>query len=146
MIPSAGHPFNTLYQTYWAGLVNELYSSDARMLTCKMLLTSQDIQDFAFSDQIYIEGTYYRVLEITGFDATRVAPCSVKLIKILTNVADCDDTPTGVNSSGNVTFNNSATDFGSKECCEKYGYIFKPDKAGGNARCTTAGAFIPPSS
>jgi hypothetical protein len=146
MIPSAGHPFNTLYQTYWAGLVNELYSSDARMLTCKMLLTSQDIQDFAFSDQIYIEGTYYRVLEITGFDATRVAPCSVKLIKILTNIADCDDTPTGVNSSGNVTFNNSATDFGSKECCEKYGYIFKPDKTGGNARCTTAGAFIPPSS
>ena len=146
MIPSVGHPFNTLYQTYWAGLVNELYSSDARMLTCKMLLTSQDIQDFQFSDQIYIEGTYYRVLEITGFDATRVAPCSVKLIKILTNVADCDDTPTGVNSSGSVTFNNSATDFGSKECCEKYGYIFKPDKTGGNARCTTAGAFIPPSS
>jgi len=146
MIPSAGHPFNTLYQTYWAGLVNELYSSDARMLTCKMLLTSQDIQDFQFSDQIYIEGTYYRVLEITGFDATRVAPCSVKLIKILTNIADCDDTPTGVDSSGNVTFNNSATDFGSKECCEKYGYIFKPDKAGGNPRCTTAGAFIPPSS
>ena len=146
MIPSAGHPFNTLYQTYWAGLVNELYSSDARLLTCKMLLTSQDIQDFQFSDQIYIEGTYYRVLEITGFDATRVAPCSVKLIKILTNIADCDDTPTGVDSSGNVTFNNSATDFGSKECCEKYGYIFKPDKAGGNPRCTTAGAFIPPSS
>tara|TARA_R100000697_G_scaffold116564_1_gene137260 strand:+ start:413 stop:2659 length:2247 start_codon:yes stop_codon:yes gene_type:complete len=146
MIPSAGHPFNTLYQTYWAGLVNELYSSDARMLTCKMLLTSQDIQDFQFSDQIYIEGTYYRVLEITGFDATRVAPCSVKLIKILTNIADCDDTPTGVDSSGNVTFNNSATDFGSRECCEKYGYIFKPDKAGGNPRCTTAGAFIPPSS
>jgi len=146
MIPNNGHPFNTLYQTYWSGLVNELYSSDARLLTCKMLLTSQDIQDFQFSDQIYIEGTYYRVLEISGFDATKVAPSSVKLIKILTNVADCDDTPTGVNSSGSITFNNSATDFGNQECCEKYGYIFKPDKAGGNARCTTAGVFLPPTS
>lgn len=146
IIPNEAHPFNTLYQTYWAGLVNELYSSDARILTCKMLLTTQDIQDFQFSDQIYIEGTYYRVLEITGFDATQVAPCSVKLIKILTNIADCDDIPTGVSSAGFITFNNSNSDFGSQECCEKYGYIYFPDKAGGNPRCLTAGTFLVPQS
>lgn len=144
IIPNIAHPFNTLYQTYWAGLVNELYSSDARMLTCKMLLTTQDIQDFQFNDQIYIEGTYYRVLEITGFDATQVAPCSVKLIKVLSDIADCDDIPTGVSSGGFVTFNNSNTDFGSQECCVKYGYIYFPDRAGGNPRCLTAGTFPSP--
>jgi hypothetical protein len=146
IIPNIAHPFNTLYQTYWAGLVNELYSSDARILTCKMLLTTQDIQDFQFNDQIYIEGTYYRVLEITAFDATQVAPCSVKLLKILNNIADCDDIPTGVSSAGFVTFNNSGSDFGSEECCVKYGYIYFADKAGSQPRCLTAGTFQVPQS
>lgn len=144
MIPNVVHPFNNLYQKYWVGLINELYSSDARTLTCKMLLTAEDISQFEFNDQIYVEGTLYRVLEIRGYDATQTTPCSVKLIKILGEVADCADTPTGVSSAGFITFNNSNSDFGSQECCEKYGYIYFPDKSGGNPRCLTAGIFVPP--
>tara|TARA_R100001163_G_scaffold2920_1_gene4401 strand:+ start:99 stop:2453 length:2355 start_codon:yes stop_codon:yes gene_type:complete len=144
LIPHQAHPLNGLYYKYWSGYVNELYSSAARILECSMFLTSEDIATFNFNDKIYIEDTYYRILEISGYDATSQAPCRVKLIKVLSSIADCADIPTDVTDEGIITFNGSATDFGNRECCERYGYVFTPDKAGGNSRCRAMGVTIVP--
>jgi hypothetical protein len=138
LIPHEAHPVNGLYYKYWSAYVNELYSSDARILECSMFLTSEDIATFSYNDKIYIEDTYYRILEISGFDATSQAPCRVKLIKVLAGLNDCADIPTDV-TDGVITFNGSASDYGSKTCCEKYGYVWNPDKAGGNSRCRAMG-------
>ena len=140
------HPVNTQYYRYWMGFVNELYSADSRLLTAYVKLTRADIQDFEFSDRIYIKDTYYRILKISNFDATTGGVVKVDFIKILSDVADCADLPTGQITSGAslgaITFNGGATDYGSQACCERYGYVWFPDKAGGNSRCYPS-TFIP---
>ena len=130
MIFHEAHPYQTLYNKYYLGYVNELYSSEARTLDCFMLLTDQDIYDMQWNDKIYIENSYYRILSISGYDATTKTPCSVKLIKILQDVIDCEFTPTGYTLAENIiTFNNSATEYGNKHCCERYGYVWTISKA-----------------
>jgi len=136
------HPVNTQYYRYWMGFVNELYSADSRLLTAYVKLTRADIQDFEFSDRIYIQDTYYRILKISNYDATTGGVVKVDFIKILSDVADCAYLPTGQNSSGAITFNGSVTEFGNQACCERYGYVWFPDKVGGNTRCFPS-TFIP---
>jgi len=140
------HPVNTQYYRYWMGFVNELYSADSRLLTAYVKLTRADIQDFEFSDRIFIQDTYYRILKISNYDATTGGVVKVDFIKILSDVADCADLPTGQRTSGAslgaITFNGGATDYGSQACCERYGYVWFPDKAGGNSRCYPS-TFIP---
>lgn len=134
-IPVVAHPVNSSYYRFWMNYVNELYSADARIVTMHIHLTSADIQDFEFNDKIYIQDTYYRVLRITNYDATQGGSVKVELIRILSDIADCANQPTGLNSSGHITFNNNATNFGDEVCCKRYGYLWFPDKQGGNSRC-----------
>lgn len=131
------HPVNTQYYRYWMGFVNELYSADSRLLTAYVKLTRADIQDFEFSDRIFIQDTYYRILKISNYDATTGGVVKVDFIKILSDVPDCADLPTGQNANGNITFNGVGTDYGSQACCERYGYIWFADKASfpSNPRC-----------
>tara|TARA_R110000744_G_scaffold5263_4_gene18355 strand:- start:587 stop:2833 length:2247 start_codon:yes stop_codon:yes gene_type:complete len=136
------HPVNTQYYRYWMGFVNELYSADSRLLTAYVKLTRADIQDFEFSDRIYIQDTYYRILKVSNYDATTGGVVKVDFIKILSDVADCAYLPTGQNSNGVITFNGSATEFGNQACCERYGYVWFPDKVGGISRCFPS-TFIP---
>lgn len=61
-----------------------------------------------------------------SYDANIEGMVEVELIKILSDVALCDDTPTSYyNRFDVVLFNDSDIsdpDFGSKACCEFYGY------------------------
>ena len=121
------------------GFVNELYSADSRLLTAYIKLTRADIQDFEFSDRIYIQDTYYRILKISNYDATTGGVVKVDFIKILSDVPDCADLPTGQRtyapSLGAITFNGGTADYGSQACCERYGYVWVPDKLYNNPRC-----------
>ncbi len=120
--PIEANPANTLYFEYWAQYVTELYSEEARLLKCTIRLTRQDLNDFEFSDRIYIRDSYYRVLKLS-YDANVEGVCSVELIKELSDIEVCADVPTGFDDRNNViTFNNSGTDYGSRNCCELYGY------------------------
>ena len=126
------HPINTSYHRYWMPYVNELYSSEARLLTAYVKLTRADIQAFEFSDKIYIRNAYYRVLKIANYDATTGGVVRVDFIKVLSDIADCDTIPTGQNSTGEITFDNSSTNYGNQTCCERYGYIWINRKVGAN--------------
>lgn len=129
--PIEANPANTLYFEYWAQYVAELYSEEARMLKCTMRLTRQDLNDFQFSDRIYIRDSYYRVLKLS-YDANVEGVCSVELIKELSDIEVCADVPTGFDDRNNViTFNNSGTDYGSRTCCELYGYQWVQYEDGG---------------
>ena len=120
--PIEANPANTLYFEYWAQYVTELYSEEARLLKCTIRLTRQDLNDFEFSDRIFIRDSYYRVLKLS-YDANVEGVCSVELIKELSDIEVCADVPTGFDDRNNViTFNNSGTDYGSRTCCELYGY------------------------
>ena len=124
-IPIEANPANTLYFDYWAQYVAELYSDEARIMTCTMRLSKQELADFEFSDNIYLKDSYWRVLKI-NYDSNVEGTAKVELIKILSDVEICADTPTGLNQRFNyILFNNStevSPDFGSESCCKKYGY------------------------
>ena len=129
--PIEANPANTLYFEYWAQYVTELYSEEARLLKCTIRLTRQDLNDFEFSDRIYIRDSYYRVLKLS-YDANVEGVCSVELIKELSDIEVCADVPTGFDDRQNViTFNNSGTDYGSRTCCELYGYEWVQFEDGG---------------
>lgn len=124
-IPTQANPANTLYFEYWAQYVAELYSDEARIMTCTVRLSKQELADFEFSDNIYLKDSYWRVLKI-NYDSNVEGTAKVELIKILSDVEICADTPTGYAERARFVLFNGSTeaspDIGSKACCEKYGY------------------------
>lgn len=131
--PITANPVNTLYVKYWAQYVAELYSEEARIMTCTMRLTRTEIANFEFSDNIYIKDSYWRVLKLS-YDANVEGVCEVTLLKILSDISPCEDVPTGYATSraNFILFNDStetSPDFGSKACCEYYGYQWVRNQA-----------------
>lgn len=116
-------PLRSLYYWYYAAWFNGLYSEDARILTAHFQLTAEDVAAFEFADKVYLFNAYWRVLEVTNYDATQDGTTQVKLLKVLGTVNDCEDVPdTAVHGiiSGVVSSL-------SKKCCERYGYTFDPN-------------------
>lgn len=128
------HPLNTLYYKFWKSYVNELYSESSRLLTAYVKLNRADIQDFEFSDRIFINDTYFRILKINNYDAAAGGVVKVDFIKIISDIRDCTYLPTGQLSTGEITFNSSNSNWGNRECCERYGYIWI-NRKGGISQC-----------
>jgi hypothetical protein len=152
-VPIEVNPANTLYFDYWAQYVAELYSNEARIMTCTMRLSKQELADFEFSDNIYLKDSYWRVLKI-NYDSNVEGTARVELIKILSDIEICADIPTGWNDRFQyILFNNSTSitpDFGSETCCRKYGYdwiIINPGYPGGTSPmgvCVPRPTILPP--
>lgn len=135
MYPIVAQPANTLYFRFWATYVLELYSTEARVLSCNMNLTEADLQSWSFNDKIYIKDTYYRILSIS-YDANAPGTAQVELIRKLDDIEVCADTPTGLLANSTiVTFNNSSTDYGSEACCVLYGYDWRINRVTLDQRC-----------
>lgn len=120
------NPYDTLYNKYWQLYANQLYSSDARILTATFRLEPYDLSTFEWSDKIYLFDTYWRVLEISGYDPTTEGTVTVKLLKILGTIRDCTYLP-ATGRTGRIEFTTST---GSsiftvnRTCCERYGFIY----------------------
>lgn len=120
------NPYDTLYNKYWQLYANQLYSSDARILTATFRLEPYDLSTFEWSDKIYLFDTYWRVLEISGYDPTTDGTVTVKLLKILGTIRDCTYLP-ATGRTGRIEFTTST---GSsiftvnRTCCERYGFIY----------------------
>ncbi len=73
-----------LFNKYWYRQMNEYSHKDSRIVTYNMYLKPQDIYDFKFNDKIFIDGQYFKVMKIEGYDACNPeAGCKVILIKTL---------------------------------------------------------------
>ena len=116
---------HTLYYKYWSNYVNQLYSKDSRILDLYIQLNNADIQAFEYSDRLYIEDTYYRILKISNYDATQGGSTKVTLIKIVQDVADCEFIPKSV-VDGIIRFEGLGIVYGNQTCCEQYGYTWRP--------------------
>ena len=130
------NPVNTLYYKYWMPWVNELYSSDARIVTAYFRLTASEIATFKFSDKIFIKDTYFRILSLSNYDPTTENIVQVRLVKILGSIRDCYYIPVSADKNGQISFSTptgSTVTSSSRECCERYGYVF--DDSGATSRC-----------
>lgn len=72
---------NNLFNIYWENFINELSDRDSRIMTAEFYLTSYDIADFKFSDNIFIKDQYFKVNKITNYDPTKEGLVKVELIK-----------------------------------------------------------------
>ena len=72
-----------LAKTYWSEYLQQIYSEDARLVLCQIALTPADMNLLTFDDRIFIDGIYYRVIEISGYNPVNPEPTSVRLMKLI---------------------------------------------------------------
>ena len=118
------NPRDALYYKYWHPFTGELYSADARMMTAFFRLTSTDISQMAWSDRIYIQDTYYRILSIDYVANDPGALAKVSLLKIVGADRLCSFIPFSFEKDGRIKFTNSSgaeVYQVSQGCCELFG-------------------------
>lgn len=127
-----GFTDNTSYNLYWAKWVNEIYSSDARMLVCYVVLDVKDILTLRLNSNIWIKNAFYRINKIESYPVGEKESCRVEFIKLLeAGTYDCEYIPYSYGADGTVTFTDrfgEGTYSGTRDCCFKFGYFWFDDK------------------
>lgn len=118
------NPYNNLFNQYWRTYMNALYSPDARIMEASFALSLKDIVTFQFSDKIWIQDCYWRILEVSDYKVGDVESTKVKLLKFLEDTEDCASTPNTISTNGEVNFVDAAGDpvASTQDCCTRYGY------------------------
>lgn len=121
-----GVPFNFMFRKYWASYMNEIYSDESRMMKCKVFLSAQDVRDLSFSDKVYIDESYWRVLNISNYEVSGENPCNVTLLKVLDKGEwECTIRPDVYEPNGTISFVDAQTGAAAtanQNCCELFGY------------------------
>ena len=77
---------NNLYNIYYDTMLNQINDPNARMVTCQIYLTPEDIKRFYFNDVVYMEiqgnGHYFYVNAIKGYDPTKIQTTTVELLQL----------------------------------------------------------------
>ena len=140
---------DTLFIEYWSQYVTELYSEEARIMTLHVKLDRVELADLEFSDKIWMRGARWRVLKMT-YDANVEGLVKVECIKVLSDLAFCEDIPTSILAKDNfILFNDSTAfdpDYGSRACCIAYGYNWQTfvENNQGFQRCIPQSQTNPP--
>jgi hypothetical protein len=118
------NPYNNLFNQYWRTYMNALYSPDARIMEASFALSLKDIVTFQFSDKIWIQDCYWRILEVSDYKVGDVESTKVKLLKFLEDTEDCASTPNTISTNGEVNFVDGNGDpvASTQDCCTRYGY------------------------
>jgi len=93
---------NTLYGLYWKQYLENIYSTEARIMECYLNLNEVDIFNFSFADEIFIKDSYWRILNISNYQVGTKASTKVTLIKSLDTKANCNGCDYVVGSVGGV--------------------------------------------
>jgi hypothetical protein len=119
------------FARYWQQFLLSIYSDEARLFECSMLLSPSDIYGFKFNDEIRIENTLYRVLKISNYQPMEDAPCRVQLLKKVELVAslnlpdplqECELILAGYHANGTAIFidpTDGTKSTGTEECCNE---------------------------
>ena len=84
---------NTLINHYWREYLEQISDKDSRLITCNIYLTPRDIQEFKFSDSIFIDGLtedggHYFIVNSIDYSPTSIASSKVELIKVKNKYVD----------------------------------------------------------
>ena len=120
-------------ELYWSRYLEQIYNDDARVLECSVALSTIDVSGLSLGDKVFIKGTYYRVLEVSGY-TVETASTPVRLQRLLDIDSvylypglDCDLTQTGSNVDGTTNWVNAAgvSTPPTQTCCEANGLTFQ---------------------
>tara|TARA_R110002167_G_scaffold73033_1_gene204903 strand:- start:332 stop:3379 length:3048 start_codon:yes stop_codon:yes gene_type:complete len=129
---SGGTTLRYAFYEYWSQLFSEIYSADARVMTCKVNLSYADIYNLKFNDNLYLDGCFWKVLSIDNFSVGGDGLANAKLIKVINkpigrSSTSCNARPCGFNSDGTVDFCDSVTGAPvspTETCCRLAGYVW----------------------
>tara|TARA_R110000824_G_scaffold33211_2_gene106582 strand:- start:592 stop:3696 length:3105 start_codon:yes stop_codon:yes gene_type:complete len=122
-----------LTKTYWSEYLQQIYSKDARVVSCQIAITPADMNLLTFDDRIFIDGVYYRVIEINGYNPVDPKPTPVKLMKLIdigpralfpTDDCDLNLISSNVDGTTNWTDRDGVPTNPTSECCEAAGYTY----------------------
>ncbi|QDP63668.1 MAG: hypothetical protein Unbinned3987contig1001_44 [Prokaryotic dsDNA virus sp.] len=98
---------NGYYNTYWRDYLNSLYHPDSRVMIRYFHLDEIDIAQFKFNDEIFIEDSWWRIIEISNYQVGAKASVKVTLVNIvLTNrreLSTCGYSPQ-LNPDGSIFY------------------------------------------
>jgi hypothetical protein len=117
-------PYANLYNLYWRRYYEELYSPQSRVMEAYVKLNVSDVATLQFSDKIWIQDSWWRLLEINNYIVGDTQPTLCKFARIVNSAPICSLTPTSRNGNGTINWVNAAdepTD-GNQTCCELFGY------------------------
>ena len=60
---------NNVYNTYWKKFIEEITDKNSKILECFLALRPYDYNELNFRKNYYIDGSYWRLLKVTDFDA-----------------------------------------------------------------------------
>jgi len=127
------------FARYYQQFLLSIYSDEARLFECSIMLNPSDIFNFRFNDEIQIENVSYRVLKISNYQPFSGVPSKVQLLKKVEKVASlvlpdpykrCELNLTAYQANGNVIFTNpldGTTSSGTQTCCEENGLYWNGD-------------------
>tara|TARA_R110002012_G_scaffold92285_1_gene224228 strand:- start:1860 stop:5324 length:3465 start_codon:yes stop_codon:yes gene_type:complete len=120
---------NTLYGGYWKQYLDNIYSSEARIMECYLNLNEVDIFNFSFADEIFIKDSYWRILNISNYQVGAKASTKVTLIKSLDTKANCNgcDYVIGATSAGTNMVATNIADTGAYVWCPEDDPSCSPD-------------------
>ena len=129
---TGGTTLNYIFYTYWSQLFSEIYSADARVMTCKVNLSYSDIYNLKFNDNLYLDGCFWKVLSIDNFAVGGDTLSNAKLIKVINKPigresTECGARPSSFNTDGTVNFVDGVTGAPvspTEICCTLNGYVW----------------------
>lgn len=145
---TSGTTLKYLFYEYWSKMFNEIYSPESRIMTCKVNLNYTELYDLKFNDNLYLDGCYWRVLNIDNFQAGGNGLANATLLKVISKPlgresVNCNARPSSFNTDGTVNFvSNSTGDPVSvlEPCCTLHGFVW--DEENNQCFSRTAGGGI----
>jgi len=74
--------YDDMETIYYQEYLDDLTDPDNRILDCSVYLTSEEIKDIQYNEKIFIDGNYYRINKIEGYDFNSEQPVRVQLVKL----------------------------------------------------------------
>ncbi len=132
---TGGTTLRYAFYEYWSKMFNEIYSSEARVMTCKINLNYTELYDLKFNDNLYLDGCFWRVLSIDNFQVGGNGLANAKLIKVIAKPigresVNCGARPSTFNTDGTVNFVSISTGAPvsvTEPCCTLHGYVWDND-------------------
>ena len=125
-----------LAKTYWSEYLQQIYSEDARLVLCQIAITPADMNLLTFDDRIFIDGIYYRVIEISGYNPVDPKPTPVKLMKLIdigsvtlfpSEQCDLNYVSSNIDGTTNWVDASGVSANPSSACCEAEGLTYALD-------------------
>jgi hypothetical protein len=74
---------NSLYYVYWRNYLNSIYNAEARIMEAHFQLSSVDIFNFKFNDEVFIKDSYWRIINIHNYQVGENTSTKVVLLKVI---------------------------------------------------------------